>query len=82
MLVVLRVWGKLWPSTQVLIFCDNEAVVQVIGNSKTKDPVLAACLRNIWLITASYDIDINIKHIAGIKNNIADALCRLFSPIG
>ena len=80
MLVALRVWGKLWTSTQVLLFCDNEAVDQVIGSSKTKDPFLAACLRNIWLITASYDIDINIRHIAGVQNNLADALSRWFSP--
>ena len=82
MLVALRAWGKFWTSTQVLVFCDNEAVVQVISSSKTKGPFLAACLRNIWLITASYDIDISIRHIAGDKNNLADALSRWFSPIG
>ena len=80
MLVALRVWGKLWTSTHVLILCDNEAVVQVMGNSRTKDPFLAACLRSIWLITATHDITITVKHIAGVKNTMADALSRLFSP--
>ena len=61
MLVALTVWGKLWTSTHVPFFCDNEAVVQVIGNSRTKDPFLAACLRNIWLITATHDIVILLQ---------------------
>ena len=79
-LVALRVWGKLWTSTHVLIFCDNEAVVQVVGNNRTKDPFLAACLRNVWMITITYDIAITVRHTAGVKNIIADALSRLFSP--
>ena len=32
------------------------------------------------MITATHDIAITVKHIAGVKNIIADALSRLFSP--
>ena len=55
------------------------AVVQVVGSSKTKDPLLAACILNIWLIAASFDIQIDIKYIPGKKNAIADLLSRLHS---
>ena len=37
-IVVLRLWCPLWQHSQVKIFCDNEAVVQVVESSRTKDP--------------------------------------------
>ena len=54
----------------------------MVKSSKTKDKFLAACIRNIWLIAASNDIEIVIEHIEGKKNVIADLLSRLHSPIG
>ena len=77
--LALRTWGHFWHHRKIQIFCDNMVVVQVVGSSKTKDPFLAACIRNIWLIAASFDIQIDIKHIPGKKNAIADLLSRLHS---
>ena len=31
------------------VYCDNEAAVQVINSSKTKDSFLRSCLREFWL---------------------------------
>ena len=59
-------------------YCDDLAVVQVVRTGKNKDNMLALCLRNIWLITASYDIDIQIDHIQGCANKIADLLPSYF----
>ena len=61
------------------ILCDNMAVVQVVRSQKTKDKVLAACVRNIWLATADLDIELRISHIKGSENHIADLLTRLYS---
>ena len=55
------------------------AVVQVVHSGKTKDPMLAACVRNIWLEASIHDITIKIEHIKGKNNVIADALSRLYS---
>ena len=68
--IALRVWGYLWQHGSISIRCDNLGVVQVVKTSKT---------RNIWLLTASYDIDLLITHIPGSKNVIADTLSRLYS---
>ena len=54
-------------------------MVQVVSTSKTKDPCLAACIRNIWVVTAHYDIRIQIEHIQGNKNTKADLLSRIYS---
>ena len=71
-LVALRKWHKFWAHSKVQFFCDNLAVVLVTASGKTKDPYLAACLRNLWLITVTCDIDLEVKHIPGIHNNWAD----------
>ena len=71
-------WGTIWRHSIVRFHCDNLAVVQVVKTSETKDPFLAACIRNISMITASFDIEIQIDHIKGVNSTIAD-LSRLFS---
>ena len=78
-LLALRIWGDFWRHSSVSLFCDNLAVVQLVENSKTKDPFLAACIHNIWLINATLDINLEISHVRGVDNDIADLLSRLYS---
>ena len=79
LVIALRVWGSSWQHKHLKVHCDNLGVVQVVKTGKTKDPFLALCIRNIWLLTASHDIDLDISHIPGTFNIIADALSRLYS---
>ena len=65
--------SKHWRHMGITIFCDNYSVVQVIMSGETKDPFLALCIRNIWLLKAYNDIDLMVRHIPGI-NTIADTL--------
>ena len=41
-----------------------------------KDVWLMACVRNIWQFTATHNIELIIKHIAGQENMYADILYR------
>ena len=61
------------------ILSDNLAVVQVVNSGKTKDMFLATCIRNIWLLTAVHDIELEVTHIPGAKNEVADLSSRLRS---
>ena len=79
LVIALRMWGKYWANSVATAHCDNIVVVQVVDNSRTRDPFLAACIRNIWLLTAKWDIQLKIIHIPGGENVHADALSRLFS---
>ena len=72
-LIALRLGGKFWQHSVVNIFYDNMAVVQVVAK------FLAACIRNVWLITAQLDLDLSISDIKGSDNEIADLLSRLHS---
>ena len=68
-LIAIRIWANHWQYKTVTFSCDNMAVVQVVHSGKTKDPMLAACIRNIWLEASIHDITIKIEHIKG-KNNV------------
>ena len=46
---------------------------------RLRDPYLAACIRNIWLLTATHDIDLIVEHIQGTHNIVANCLSRLYS---
>ena len=35
MLIALRIWGDLWQIERVTMFCDNRAVVDILGNNET-----------------------------------------------
>ena len=61
--VAMRLWY--WKNSKVIIYCDNEACVQVVTTSKARDKSLAACVRNLWLITATYDISLQVQHSRG-----------------
>ena len=78
-LLALRSWAKFWAHQSILIHCDNMAVVQVVRLGKSRDDFLSACLRNVWLLAAAFDIDLHITHIQGCNNTIADALSRMYS---
>ena len=75
-LVAVKLFGVYWKKKPVKIFCDNMAVVCVLHSGKTIDPNMAACARNIWLWSASYDIYFQFVHIASKTNVIADLLSR------
>ena len=80
LVIALKLWAQDWAHSAVKFYCDNLAVVQVVRTGKIRDNMLALCLRNIWLITASYDIDLHIDHIQGQTNKIADLLSRIYAP--
>ena len=79
LVIALKLWAVQWSHSIVKFNCDNSAVVQVVRTGKTRDDMLALCLRNIWLITSTHDITLTIDHIRGKSNNIADLLSRVYS---
>ena len=75
-LVAIKAFGPFWARKKVLVKCDNQAVVSVLKHSRTKDAFLATCARNIWLLAAWYDLEVDYVHIMGKNNTIADLLSR------
>ena len=60
----------------ILVHCDNQAVVSVLSTGKTRDALLAAIARNIFIETARLNISLKTIHILGKNNLVADLLSR------
>ncbi len=60
----------------VLLKCDNSASVCVLQNGRGHCPVLLACARQVWAITAPCKVELRVEHIPGKLNSLADALSR------
>ena len=75
-MVALKIWGHIWANKKVCIHCDNLPVVEVLNSGYARDDTLDACAINIWLLSALYNITLNVTHIAGSQNNVADLLSR------
>ena len=77
--IVVAIKTLISPSTrntQISITTDNIAAMFALNSGKTRDPVLAACSREIWLIAAVQELTIVVSHAPGKSLVLADALSR------
>ncbi|VDI36493.1 Hypothetical predicted protein [Mytilus galloprovincialis] len=74
--VAVKIWGKTFCGKKILIFCDNEASVQVINSGSSKDAFMQTCLRELCFIQASFQFEVRARHILGVENRLADYLSR------
>ena len=75
-LVGARVWGHKFRGQKIRMYCDNKPVVDVINSSKTKDPFMATCLRELWLVVSKNEFELRAVHLPGEENRVADWLSR------
>ena len=75
-LVAIRIWIRSLRGKAVLIHCDNMAVVSALNSGRGRDRFLLSVARNIWLLAAENDIEINFVHIMGKRNVTSDLLSR------
>ena len=77
--LALNIWKERLRGSTTVVHCDNMAVVCSLSSGRSWDDFLGKVARNVWLITATYDIDLIVKHIPGKQNDLADALSRWYS---
>ena len=75
-LVTVRLWAPLWKDKSIRIPCNNESAVMVCNTGKTKDPFLNFCIRQLWFHCAQFNVDLQVRHIRGIRKVAVDALSR------
>ena len=76
-IAALRLWGPQLTGRHLLIRSDNNAVL-AINNRRSHSLLIQQCLRVIWFLCASFDLDIQAEHIPGFINEIADLLSRWY----
>ena len=75
-LLGVAMWGVSWRGNQILVQCDNMAVVNVIAANTSKDPSIMHLLRGLHFFSAYYNINLRAVHIPGKNNTYADAISR------
>ena len=48
MMIAIMVWGQKWRGCNVVVNCDNEAVVTVLGSRYSREPHLMHVLRVLF----------------------------------
>ena len=73
MVLSLYLWGQAMRDRCILFFTDNESLVHVINKQSSKDKSLMFFVRKLILICLEYSIVFKAKHIAHVKNRLADS---------
>ena len=70
------IWGGEMAGSHIRCLCDNAAVVVMINRYTSKNPLAMYLLRCLFFICARFNITLSSEHLAGIRNEAADALSR------
>jgi hypothetical protein len=77
-LVALRMWTKELQGKRVHLHSDSATAVAVLQLGRGRSALLQTVAREIWLLCAQHDINLQVSHIAGAQLTAsADALSRL-----
>ena len=75
-ILAIATWGPYWRSSPIKVLCDNMAVINIITSNTSRDKLVMHLLRGLHFVSVFYNIQVEIQHIAGSDNTIADAIYR------
>ena len=77
-----RIWAPIWRDKKVYVHSDNQAAVAILNKGSSKNPVVMASLRRLYMLSAMYNFRLSAVYYPGSRNQIADAASRLHEPGG
>ena len=80
-IVSVKLWGPKWEGKRVQIYCDNDAVVDVLNFHKPKDIKMQSLLREFLFYVCTFNFSPVASKIGTKENLIADFLSRNFNPV-
>ena len=69
-------WGQDWEDREIVIFSDNQSVVDVWRSGTCTDALMMRVIRAIFFRAAKLNLHIILAHVAGVDNTDADMLSR------
>ena len=69
-------WGDRWQGKMIYIFCDNDAVVEVLEKEKPKDPKMLELLQEFLYIVCTRKFSPIFRKIGTKANKVADFISR------
>ena len=70
-------WSEYLCNTRIIIFCDNQAVVQMVNNCTSKCWNCMVLIRHLMLDGLVHNRRVFVRYIASKQNKLADSLSRL-----
>ena len=74
-------WGDRWRGSIVYIYCDNEAVVQVLDKEKPKDVKMMSMLREFMFLVCMKGFTPAFRKVGTKQNFVADHISRCHDPV-
>ena len=76
-IVAVKLWGEQWRGHSLQIKSDNMNACLAVQSGRSRDPYIQHCVRELFVLTVTYDIDLRIMHWPGKDLVRADALSRM-----
>ena len=64
-MIVVKVWAPMFTRQLVHLFSDNTTALAIFQAGKCRDAFIQACVREIWLTCADWDITLAVSHVSG-----------------
>ena len=78
LIVSAKLWGETWTGRAVVIYCDNDAVCEVIKHKKPRDQMMLSLLREFLYTVVTKKFYPVVRKISTTDNHIADHISRRF----
>ena len=74
--MALVLWGPQLAGKHLLFHCDNASVVHIMAKASSRSKSMMALVHTFTLLAMCHNVHIKVQHIAGLHNEVADALSR------
>ena len=81
LIVSAKVWGGTWTGRAVVMYCDNDAVCEVIWKKKPRDQMMLSLLREFLYTVVTMKFYPIIRKISSNDNHLADHISRRFDEV-
>jgi hypothetical protein len=78
LIVSAKQWGDTWTGRPIVLFCDNDAVCEVIWNKKPRDQTMLSLLREFLYVVVTKKFYPIVRKISSADNSLADHISRRF----
>jgi hypothetical protein len=80
LIVSAKQWGNTWTGRTIVLYCDNDSVVDCTVYKKPRDPSLLSLLREFLHVVVTKKFFPVVRKIGTKQNALADHISRRFDP--
>ena len=78
LIISAKLWGDTWTGRPIVIYCDNDAVCEVIWRKKPRDQAMLTLLREFLFVVVTKKFFPVVRKISTKDNHLADHISRNF----